>query len=817
MRPAQHVALHQRFTPAPLALAAAMAIVLAAGHAPQALAQTGAATTAATPIAINIPAQPLGQALNELARQANLQMTFPAALVAGKQAPAVSGQFTVRQAVDRVLVGSGLTSEFEGTAVVVRQANAPVAVAVESTLPTVTVPGEREKATGPVDGYVASRTAAGTKTDTPLAEVPQSITVVGREQMQDQGARSLQESLRYASSVNADLFGLDTRNDGFAIRGQESSVNFLDGMRRFYGNYVNAPPIDPYALERIEILRGPSSLLYGQAGVGGTINMVSKRPQAKFGGEVGLGIGSHNAKELSFDVTGPATTDGQWLYRLVGLVRDADTQVDFVPQDRQFVAPSLTWRPTADTSLTLLAQWSRDRGGTTAQFLPHEGTLFPGPHGRIPVNRFVGEPDIDRYDADTWSAALLAEHKINPTWSLHQGLRYDRSDVTYAQLFPYLPDRLDPFADLERRSIGRDLTFSFNKTKTLTWDTHALAQFDLGATRHKVLVGLDHSRADHRRVRDGGVTDCNLLDLYAPVYGRFEPCDFRLNPLGAIPFQTRPDRAQRQTGLYVQDQIRLGPWIGVVGLRKDWTAIETQGEPADKASALTRRAGLMYELAFGLTPYLSYAESFVPLAGSDYFDRPFQPLQGKSVEAGFKYQRPGANLAINGAVFDATERKRLADDPAHPGFSVQSAEVRLRGFELEARGELTRNTKLIASYSYLDAKHAAGDQAGFRVESLPRHMASLWAVRSFGQGMLKGFSFGGGVRFNGASWDGHDTVRTPSFTLLDAMLAYETGSWRLALNVSNLADKVHAATCLNRGDCFFGAGRQIKAGLSYKF
>lgn len=682
--------------------------------------------------------------------------------------------------------------------------------------------GGEATAFSPVNGYVASRSASGTKTDTPLIEIPQGITVVGREQMEDQGVQSLQEALRYAPSTIADLYGEDTRNDGFAIRGQEATVVFLDGMRRFYGNYLNAPRIEPYGLERIEILRGPSAVLYGQSGVGGTVNMVSKLPQDEFGGEIGAFYGSHDSKEVRFDVTGPATSDHRWTYRLVGLGRDADTQVDYVADDRLFLAPSLTFRPSADTSLTLLGHVGRDRSGSTAQFLPHEGTLFRGPNGRIPINRNVGEPDTDHYDADTWSVTFLGDHKFDETWSVHQGLRYSYSDISYRQMLLYYPDPVDPFTDWDsdRRNMARDLTLSMTDTKTFTSDTNALAKFDLGGSRHKLLFGVDYSRAEVSRIRDTGVTDCNaFFDLYDPVYGQFTPCDFDLNPLDGIPLETLPDRTQWQTGLYVQDQIYLGPWIAVVGLRKDWTATETVGAPDEEADALSKRAGLMYELPFGLTPYVSYAESFVPVTGSDCQDRPFKPLEGKSTEAGFKYETPDKGFVINSAVYDATEENRLAQDPDPLCFeySVQTAEVSLRGFEIEARGDLTENIRIIAGYSYLEAEHVAGDQKGFRVESLPENVASLWAVYTFHEGALRGFSFGGGVRYNGSSWDGYDEIKTPSFTLFDAMLAYETEGWRWSLNATNLEDEYHATTCLNRGDCFLGAGRKIITGLTYKF
>lgn len=218
------------------------------------------------------------------------------------------------------------------------------------------------------------------------------------------------------------------------------------------------------------------------------------------------------------------------------------------------------------------------------------------------------------------------------------------------------------------------------------------------------------------------------------------------------------------------------------------------------ASAIAQATTPAQAPADGLTPYVSYAESFVPVSGTSFFNRPFQPLEGTSIEVGIKYQPPGTSFVINSSVYDATEQNRLAEDPDHPGFSIQSAEVRLKGFEIEAKGNLTPNIKLIAGYSYLDATYAAGDQAGFRVESLPEHVASLWAVYTFDEGHLKGLSLGGGVRYNGPSWDGFDVVETPSFTLFDAMIAYETDQWRWSLNGTNLEDEYHLNTCLNRGD-----------------
>ncbi|HYE40494.1 MAG TPA: TonB-dependent receptor plug domain-containing protein, partial [Ramlibacter sp.] len=271
----------------------------------------------------------------------------------------------------------------------------------QGTLPAVTVHGDGapETATSPVIGYKARNAVTATKTDTPLVETPQSVTVVTRDQMVDQGATGVQDALNYAAGIRSDAYGIDSRNDGVRIRGTYPEV-YQDGLRRRFDWYTSDTRADPFTLERLEVLRGPSSMLFGQSTTGGVINMVSKRPQAQRQGEVGVQLGSWGRKQVQADLTGPLTANGEWLYRLVALGRNADTQVDHVPDDRAVVAPALTWRPSGATSLTLLASSQQDRSGSTAQFFPWSAALRSNPNGRVPTQRFIGEPGFDRYDSD---------------------------------------------------------------------------------------------------------------------------------------------------------------------------------------------------------------------------------------------------------------------------------------------------------------------------------------------------------------------------------------------------------------------------------
>jgi iron complex outermembrane receptor protein len=283
-----------------------------------------------------------------------------------------------------------------------------------------------ETATGPVRGYLANQSGTGTKTDTPLRETPQSITVVTADRVTDQGALTVQESLRYVPGVLADAYGPDSRGDYPRIRGQDPNI-YLDGTRVVNTFAFNEWRPDPFTLERIEVLRGPASVLYGDTSTAGLLNLVSKRPQAESFNEIGVQFGNFSRKQVQMDSTGKLTKDGEWLYRFVGVFRDSGTQTDYVPDDRIVLAPSLTWRPTNNTNWTVLGTYQKDNTGSSTAFLPHEGTLYPGPNGLIPVRRFAGEPGFDKYQTETGTVSSLFEHSFGDGLKIRQNMRYATS------------------------------------------------------------------------------------------------------------------------------------------------------------------------------------------------------------------------------------------------------------------------------------------------------------------------------------------------------------------------------------------------------
>jgi len=371
-----------------------------------------------------------------------------------------------------------------------------------------------------VQGYLASRSATGIKTDTPLKEIPQSISVVTADRVTDQGVATVQQSLRYVPGVFADAYGPDSRGDYPRVRGSDPDI-YLDGTRLVDSFKFNETRLDPYLLSRIEVLRGPSSGLYGNTTTAGIVNLVSKRPQEEAYREIGVQYGSFNRKQIQTDMTGKLTADGEWLYRFVGIARDSDTQTDFVKDNRVTLAPSITWRPSKNTSWTILGLYQNDSTGSTTAFLPIEGTLYPGPNGRIPINRFASDPNFEKYQTKTGSVSSLFEHTFSDAFKVRQSTRYWHVDGVYRSAYPdqYTPNQPDPypFLDPARRTVARWTFGSDSKRDNLTSDSNAELKFATGLVSHKVLIGADYRRFKERSAIGGNHVD-TLRSLCAGLH-----------------------------------------------------------------------------------------------------------------------------------------------------------------------------------------------------------------------------------------------------------------------------------------------------------
>lgn len=803
----------------PLALAA----LLAASAVPvmPARAQPTSANSAADTGALasyNLPAAALDATLTGIARKAGKVIAMNPALVQGLRSAPVQGSLTLEQAFSQALAGTGLEATLgaNGSYLLRRtpavSSRSDAGALAQKGLPTVTVTAqaEQESPTGPVAGYVAQRSATGTKTDTPLIETPQSISVVTAEQMQVQKAYTLQDALGYTAGVATHVVNSDPRSaDSMLLRGFEAvpeSGNFYrDGMR--YMATIFGGKQEPYGLERLEVVKGASSVLYGTVAPGGLVNSVSKRPTLTPLREVNLEYGSFNRKQISADFGGPLDDNGVWSYRLTALVRDSDTPVDYTRDDKTYIAPALTWRPSNDTSLTLLANYQRMRT-SSAGALPAEGTLLANPLGKLPRDRFLGEAGRNDFNNDTSSIGWQFDHAFSDSLKLHHGFRYLKND-----LFNQYDLGFEPADHRTRNRLG--WTFDDRATVTTT-DTHLENTVTTGAVRHTILTGFDYSRDTYNS--DRRLESLAPIDIFQPVYGK---------PAQSFIRNENPRRKNERYGIYVQDQMKIAErWVAVIGGRQDWVRSQEKDLSQDpvgdrrKDDAFTGRAGVVYLADNGIAPYASFSQSFEPVSGSDRGGSRFKPTTGEQYEIGVRYQPKDGNIMLSAAVYDLRRQNITTPDPVDSSFSVQTGEVRSRGFELEAKAALTRNLNLIAAYSYTDARVTQSNrpaEVGTRFRA-PFELLSVWADYGLGEWSLPGWSIGGGVRHtsnNPGSFNGGKA--TPGFTLFDLRVAYEHGPMSYALNIKNLADKTYIS-----GECYFygcryGDPRTVTATVSYRF
>lgn len=769
----------------------------------------------------NIAAQPLTTALTLFGQQSGIQITVHGTLPRDITAPAVRGTMTGEEALRRLLAGSGLIYIVADDKTIAIEKPGASKSGGATPLDPITVEGEGQTAFGSVDGFVANRSSTGSKTDIPINEVPQSISVITDDQIDALGARTVGEALSYTAGVIAgrqgDSSGLG--GDNIAVRGfggdgtAGASFNgYWDGLR-IQGTQFAESGFDPFLFERLEVLRGPASVLYGQNVPGGIVNRISKRPPDKAQGEVMIRGGTFSTKELGVDLGGPVTEDANLTYRFVGILSDQNAQTEFTGRKRAAVAPSFTWRATPDTTLTVLTTYQYDDiDGGFVKALPALGTVFESQFGKIPRDRFTGDPNYDKWKREFYALGYVFEHKFNKTWSIRQNARYSHNDLDLESIFI-------SSLQADERTANRSAFGAIESADTFAIDSHAQARLATGPLSHTLLFGIDvqHNSSDTLRRFGPAPT----LDLYDPVYNQTipEPSIFQ-----NLDFRTR------QLGLYAQDQIKYENWIFTIGGRQDWADSKTTdnlngGATSQDDHKFTVRGGIGYAFDNGFTPYVGYAESFLPEVGADFSGTPFVPTTGKQYEAGVKYEPVGENLIATVSVFELKQENVLTPDPNNPGFEVQAGEVRSRGLELEGVATLDNGWSFIASYTYLDQKVTKSNDTdlGNRLTGIPRHMAAFWGAYAFKETILRGLQLGAGVRYIGSSvGDPENTFEVSAVTLFDTFASYDLGQIdnrltgaELSLNVTNLTDKTYVASCARDTRCNYGIGRSVLAGLTY--
>ena len=780
----------------------------------------------------DLPVAPLADTLARIARDSGQRLSADPALITGKTAAAVHGRLSPADAARRALAGTGLELVVTDSGTLsLRPAPAKTHDAETTLAPvTVTAGTQQESAWGAVQGYIARRSASGSKTDSAIADIPQSISIISAQQMADQGVQSITTALGYTPGVVGQYGDNDLRHDWLTVRGF-TPARYLDGLRLPYGARGYAQPrIEPYGLERVEVLKGPASVLYGQAAPGGLINMVRKRPTEEATREIQVKLGSHEQRQVGLDIGGPVDEQGTVAYRVVSLVRDSDTQFDHVEERKRYIAPSLSIQASDTTRLTLLAEYQKieSPGGGGAPALPSNGTLDTSTYARLARNTFVGEPGYDNFSNEQWSIGYELEHRLSNHWRLRQNLRYAEVDTDTQRVQAACASS----ATCNPSALFR-YAWAFPETsKLLTVDNQAVANFDAGGIQHTVLLGVDYSREKSAFEESQLVFLSSLFNAYNPTYGTAVS---RPGPAMLI------DQRLTQTGLYAQDQMQIGKLALTVSGRYDradtdtLTRMVTAGTSTrvkQKDRELTGRLGAVYGFDNGVSPYASISTSFQPAGGTDRNGTPFDPTTGQQIEIGVKIQPKNIRALLTLAAYQLAQENVLTPDPVNTSFRVQSGEARVRGFEAEGKFELSEQLALIASYAYTDSEitkdnpNSAGvSNQGNQLAFVPRHQAALWADYRFGA-ELTGFSVGGGVRYTGRTWGNNaNTTDIPGYSIADLALRYDFGQRHsslqgvsLALNINNLFDKRYVSTCLSTTtSCYWGDERRITGTLSYRW
>lgn len=691
-------------------------------------------------------------------------------------------------------------------------------------LETVVVTASSEPST-----YVPPPAAAVTKTEATLLETPQAISVIPRAVFVDQGARKVEEIIRNSAGVSAG--GFFGEWDYYRIRGFEVSYQntYVDGLLT-----ESSPGEEPWGMERVEVVKGPASTLYGQGPLGGFVNLISKRPQKEFFGEVEVTGGSWDLYQAALDVNIPltgqpaptaaaasglsgkdakavapvvaASQDGGVYLRLNALYRNSGSFVDYSESERIFIAPSLTWEISEDTSLTILAMYKEDKMDL-AYALPAKGTVLPNPNGSIPVSRYIGNPYLGN---DEWERTIRLgyefNHRFNENLKLRQNFRYYWLDFTSDDLsYPQ-------YLDADNRTLALAGYKSYGEYEGLRVDTALDATFETGAVKHFLTVGVDYRHSETIfNSRDG---DTIFLDVFRPNY--------RGLPIYKYGPQYRDVDTDSDLGFYVQEQAKLGNVTLTLGGRFDHSTFDGHPDGAEE-DAFTPKAGLTWEFTPGVAAYANYSRSFNPQwSSTDASGNPVAPEEGENWEAGIKYNLLDGKVSGMLSVYQLTRENVATDNLSSPDpfDAIVTGERRSRGIEFETAAQLAPGLQFTAAYTFIDAEITEDNtyEVGSRLQGVPDHSVNAWLKYTVQSGALKGFGVGlGGRYFTSQAGDLGDSFSLPSYGIVDAALYYERDDFRVQVNFNNIFDKRHFVGSYSDVYVLPGAPFNVAASVSWKF
>ena len=676
-----------------------------------------------------------------------------------------------------------------------------------------------ETASTPTEGYTAKTSTGATKTDRPLITTAQSVSVVTRQQMEDQGAMNVNQALNYTAGAFTNFAGAATRYDTVSLRGfHGGDVDnvFLDGLRLMSdpGSY-NVLQVDPWFLERIDVIKGPSSALYGQTVPGGLVMETSKRPQFTQQGHFRASTGTNATNSAAFDYTN--AINDQWAFRLTGITRNSDTQYDHTREEKYAISPSLLWQPDEDTSLLLRAYLQKDPSGGYHGSVPGDGSITEHNGRKLSNGFYEGDSSLDQFKRNEQIYSYEFAHRFNDTWAFRSNASYSHSNVSLDQVYQGGWDATDP--DL----LNRYYSGSRSSLDAFAIDNQLEADFVTGEIDHKVVLGAEYHRYKNRLSEAPSGSPASQLNV---ITGE---------AVGEQPDYIFYDGSRRysQTGVYLQDEMVWQKWHFDLSSRYDRIVSDVTsgtGSPAYTSSHrqddhISGRAALLYAFDNGLSPYISYSQAITPQSLPAQDGTLLKPTTAEQYEAGMKYQPNGTSDLYSIAVYDLTQ-KDVGNRVVQQSYYEPAGKVHSQGIELEAHNQLTPRLSTLANFTlnrvrFKDAPEGVVNNNGHTPYVTPNSMASAWAKYQFDWGI----SVGAGVRYIGKQWaDNENTTRLPSTTLFDASVRADLGTWNSSLkgafvqvNANNVTDRDYVSACYGTGYCYWGAERTVVATVGYDF
>lgn len=669
-----------------------------------------------------------------------------------------------------------------------------------------------------VKGQTYRNTA--TKTQLDPEETPQAISVIEQETLQQRGTETVAEAVRYTPGINTELRGgAVTRLDFFNIRGFENDKAYYDGLQLLYNDWNLQPQIDMAAVEQVEVFKGPTSTLYGAMPPGGMVNLISKAPQSESQHSVELTLGNNNKRETHIDSTG--ALNDTMNYRVVGLFRQKDGQAVTSEEERIMIAPSIDWKISDNTMLNLNMYYQKDPSMGIYSTLPSKGTVYNSTNGKLSSDTYAGDTNWETYDRDVLLLGYKLDHNINDTWRFLQNARFTTAKA-------YQENTYSSSLDSDERTLNRRAYLTDEKSEGINIDNQFSGLFDVGNAEHNILVGVDYLKLKSDVIYEDAVAPS--IDLYNPDHKQIirDNLDF-----AGSGYSSDFTIDKEQTGLYLQDQIRLDQWVFIAGGRYDQfksteTGVKYGAATNSKVdqSQFSGRAGVLYEFENGVAPFVSYAQSFEPITGSDRNGKTFDTSTADQWEAGLKYKQ--RNTTASATAFEITKRNVLTRDPDSSDYSqkVQVGEMRSRGIELELQHAMTPDITVKAAYTLQDVE-VTKDNSGIEGNTpvwVPEKQFNTWLTYAPTEGKWVGASFGTGVRYVGQmQLDAANSNTVPSFTLVDLSIGYDLSAlspqWQgasVTFAMSNVFDETYYS-CYDASNCWFGDERAYEISARYEF